>query len=133
MAAQSQEITLEGLTETLKNVRKLGVEVDDLKALNFEAGVIVAKKVRPPVDSGDLATTLRVAKAARAAKVTIGQRNKGWYSGFLEFGTKPSLKRKGSIKANPFLLEAKKASAPELYTHYDQGIAKLIQKNNLGD
>lgn len=124
--ATGQSISVDGIDQVLLNLKKLGVEVDDLKALNFEAGVIVARKVRPPVDSGDMATTLRVAKATRAAKVTIGQKNKGWYSTFIEFGTKKT-------PANPFLLEAKKASLEEIYNHYETGIDELINKYNLGD
>lgn len=119
-----QSISVDGLEETLKNLAKLGIEVDDLKALNFEAGVIVARKVRPPVDTGTMATTLRVAKAKSKAKVTIGQKNKGFYSTFIEFGTK-------TIEANPFLYEAKKASLNEIYDHYDKGIDQLIAKYNL--
>jgi len=124
--ATGQSISVDGIDQVLLNLKKLGVEVDDLKALNFEAGVIVARKVRPPVDSGDMATTLRVAKATRAAKVTIGQKNKGWYSTFIEFGTKKT-------PENPFLLEAKKASLEEIYNHYETGIDELINKYNLGD
>lgn len=126
-----QSISIDGLDVVLKNLKRIGVEADDLKALNFEAGVIIARKVVAPVDSGDLATTLRVAKATRAAKVTIGQKNKGWYGGFIEFGTKATEKRAGTIKANPFLLEAKKKSLEEIYTHYETGIDKLIARYNL--
>lgn len=122
--ATGQSITVDGVDQVLKNLRKLGVEVADLKALNFEAGVMVARKVRPPVDTGDMATTLRVAKAASRAKVTIGQNSKGFYSTFLEYGTK-------HITANPFLLEAKKEALPEIYDHYEQGIDQLIAKYNL--
>lgn len=122
--ATGQTISIDGIHQVLKNLQRLQIEVDDLKALNFEAGVIVARKVVAPSDSGDMATTLRVAKAKSRAKVTIGQKNKGWYSTFLEFGTK-------HITANPFLLEAKKAALPEVYDHYEQGIDKLIKQYNL--
>ena len=126
-----ESISIDGLDVVLRNLKRLGVEADDLKALNFEAGVIVARKVVAPVDSGDMATTLRVAKAVRAAKVTIGQKSKGWYSGFLEFGTKPTEKRNATILANPFLLEAKKKSLQEIYTHYEEGIDALIRRFDL--
>lgn len=124
--ATGQSISIDGVPEVLKNLKKLGIEVEDLKALNFEAGVIVARKVVAPVDSGDMATTLRVAKAAQRAKVTIGTKGKGWYSTFIEYGTK-------KLAANPFLLEAKEASLQEIYTHYEQGIDNLIARYNLGD
>lgn len=124
--ATGQTISVDGIEQVLSNLKKLGVEANDLKAINFEAGVIIARKVRPPVDSGDMATTLKVAKAVRSAKVTIGQKSKGWYSTFIEYGTK-------KIPANPFLLEAKNASLQEIYTHYDEGIEKLIKKHNLGE
>lgn len=121
-----QHTSVDGLDEALSNLKKIGVEADDLKALNFEAGVIIARRVIPPVDDGDMATTLRVAKATRAAKVTIGNKTRGWYSTFLEYGTK-------YIAANPFLLEAKEASLEAIYSHYDEGIDKLIDQYNLGD
>lgn len=128
---KGQSISIDGLEDVLRNLKRLGVEVDDLKALNFEAGVIIARKVVAPTDSGDMATTLRVAKAVREAKVTIGQKSKGWYAGFIEYGTKPTEKRNGSIAANPFLLEAKTKSLQEIYTHYETGIDTLIARYNL--
>lgn len=121
-----QTTRLDGLDEAMSNLKKIGVEADDLKALNFEAGVIIARRVVSPVDNGDMATTLRVAKAVRSAKVTIGNKARGWYSTFLEYGTK-------YIAANPFLLEAKEASLEAIYSHYDEGIDKLIDQYNLGD
>jgi len=120
----SNAISIDGVPEVLKTLAALGVEVDDLKALNFEAGVIVARKVVAPVDTGDMATTLRVAKAKSKAKISIGQKAKGFYSTFIEYGTK-------NLDANPFLLEAKKASLPEIYDHYENGIDQLIKKYNL--
>lgn len=130
-AADTQTVSIDGLDTTLLNLKKLGVATDDLKALNFEAGVIIARKVVAPADSGNLATTLRVAKAVRAAKVTIGQRNRGWYGGFIHYGTKATEKRKGTLQANPFLLEAKKKSLNEIYTHYETGIDALIARFDL--
>lgn len=124
--ATGESVSIDGMEQVLKNLRKLGVEVDDLKALNFEAGVMVARKVDPPVDTGDMATTLRVAKATKAAKVTIGQKGKGFYSTFLEYGTK-------DIIADPFMLRAKQAALPEIYDHYERGIDELIEKYNLGE
>lgn len=124
--ATGESVSIDGMERILKNLRKLGVEVDDLKALNFEAGVMVARKVDPPVDTGDMATTLRVAKATKAAKVTIGQKGKGFYSTFLEYGTK-------DIIADPFMLRAKQAALPEIYDHYERGIDELIEKYNLGE
>ena len=122
--ATGQSISVDGLDEVLRNLRKLGIDSVDLKQINFEAGLIVARKVNAPVDDGDMATTLRVAKATNRAKVTIGQKNKGWYSTFIEYGTK-------YIDANPFLLEAKEQSLPEIYNHYEKGIDDLISRYNL--
>lgn len=120
----SQDVSIDGLDETLRNLRKIGVEAVDLKQINFEAGLIVARKVDIPVDDGDMATTLRVAKATSKAKVTVGTKTKGFYSTFLEYGTK-------KLEANPFLLEAKEASLPEIYDHYEKGIDDLISRYNL--
>ena len=119
-----QAISIDGVDQVLKNLSKLGVEIDDLKALNFEAGVIVARKVKPPVDTGNMAVTLRVAKQKSKAQVTIGQKSKGFYSTFLEYGTQ-------YLQANPFMLEAKKQALPEIYDHYEAGIDQLISKYNL--
>ena len=78
-----------------------------------------------------MAVTLRVAKQKSKAQVTIGQKSKGWYAGFIEYGTKPTEKRNGSIAANPFLLEAKTKSLQEIYNHYETGIDRLITRFNL--
>ena len=120
----SQEVSIDGLDETLRNLRKIGVEAVDLKQINFEAGLIVARKADPPVDDGDMATTLRVAKATNRAKVTVGTKTKGFYSTFIEYGTI-------KLDANPFLLEAKNESLPEIYDHYEKGIDDLISRYNL--
>jgi hypothetical protein len=122
--AATQEVSIDGLDETLRNLKKIGVEAVDLKQINFDAGLIVARRVEPPVDSGDLATTLRVAKATNRAKVTYGTKTKGFYSTFISYGTK-------KLEANPFLLEAKKESLPEIYDHYEKSIDALIAKYNL--
>lgn len=119
-------IKIKGLTETLTRLRALGVETDDLKTLNFEAGVIIAKKVNIPADEGNMAMTLKVASQAKKAKVSVGQKTKGWYSTFIEYGTK-------HIKANPFLMIAADKSEDEIVDHYDQGLAQLINKYNLGE
>ena len=119
-------IKVEGLTEKLLNLRKFGVEADDLKELNFDAGVIVARKVEMPVDDGDMITTLRVARAVKRASVIVGRKSKGWYATFLEYGTK-------YIAANPFLLRAADQADAEVRDHYDQGISELIRKYNLGE
>ena len=120
----SAEVSIDGLDETLRNLRKIGVEAVDLKQINFEAGLIVARKADPPVDDGDMATTLRVAKATNKAKVTVGTKTKGFYSTFIEYGTI-------KLDANPFLLEAKNESLPEIYDHYEKGIDDLISRYNL--
>ena len=122
--AASTEISVDGLDEVLRNLRKIGVEATDLKQINFEAGLIVARRAKPPVDEGDLATTLRVAKATNKAKVTVGSKTKGFYSTFIEYGTV-------KLDANPFLLEAKNESLPEIYDHYEKGIDDLISRYNL--
>lgn len=122
--ATGQTISINGIDEVLRNLRKLGIETDDLKQLNFEAGTIVKNKVTIPTDTGTMARTLRVAKATRAAKITVGQKNRGWYSTFIEYGTK-------KLDANPFLMEAKNASLPQIYDHYEKGIDALISKYNL--
>jgi hypothetical protein len=131
--ASGERVSIDGLAEVLSNLKRLGIEADDLKELNFEAGTIVKRKVRIPTDTGEMAKTLRVARAVRAAKITVGQKNKGWYSTFVSYGTTPSKKRNFGTKANPFLLEAKKESLEEIYTHYENGIDSLIRKYNLGD
>lgn len=124
--AAGESIKIEGLTETLTNLRKLGIEADDLKQLNFDAGVIVARKVVMPVDEGNMLTTLRVAKAVKRASVIVGRKAKGFYSTFLEYGTQ-------YIAKNPFLLRAADASDAEVRDHYDEGIMQLINKYNLGE
>lgn len=120
----STDVSVDGLDEVLRNLRKIGVEATDLKQINFEAGLIVARRVDIPVDDGDMATTLRVAKATSKAKVTVGTKTKGFYSTFIEYGTV-------KMDANPFLLEAKEASLPEIYDHYEKGIDDLISRYNL--
>ena len=120
----SQDVSIDGLEETFRNLRKIGVETVDLKQINFEGGLIVARKANPPVDDGDMATTLRVAKATNRAKVTVGTKTKGFYSTFIEYGTI-------KLDANPFLWEAKNESLPEIYDHYEKGIDDLISRYNL--
>lgn len=126
LTGESSTIKVEGLTETLTNLRKLGIATEDLKDLNFNAGVIVAKKVQMPVDDGDMLTTLRVQRAVKKAAVVVGRKSRGWYATFLEYGTK-------HIEANPFLLRAADSSQTEVYAHYEQGIQQLINKFNLGE
>jgi HK97 gp10 family phage protein len=125
-ASSGQSIKIEGLTQTLANIRGLGVETDDVKQLNFDAGVIVARKVEMPSDEGNMITTLRVARAVRKAQVQVGRKGKGWYSTFIEYGTR-------KLRANPFLLRAADAADSEVRDHYERGLQQLINQYNLGE
>jgi len=62
----------------------------------------------------------------RKAQVQVGRKGKGWYSTFIEYGTR-------KMRANPFLLRAADAADSEVRDHYENGLQQLIEKYNLGE
>lgn len=121
--AGQKAIQLNGVNDTLRAFRRLGIDTTELKALNFEAGVIVAKKVRTPVESGRLAMTLRVARGTGQAKVSLGNRL-AWWAPFVNYGTRLQ-------DSQALIWEAREKSLDELKLHYEDGLDRIITKHGL--
>ncbi len=113
-----------GAVETLKMLKKLGeVMPNEIKGIMFEAGVIMVRDVHVPIDSGELASTLRVSGTQKGAMVRIGRPNVGYYGTFIEYGTKTNPGAK-----NPFLLEAKKRQETNMINHIETKIAAITDR-----
>lgn len=115
-----------GLNEALQALYKTGQATEaELKGIMFEAGVIVAKAAIIPVDTGNLAMTLRVGKGRTKSTVSVGN-TRTFYASFIHKGAPAK-----HIRPNPFILEARNRKEPEIKRHVENGISKIIKKNDL--
>lgn len=119
----SNTVTVEGLNETVRSLKKLGVEVADLKDAFGRIGEEAAAKVRSatPIRSGRLAASVKPSKRQNSVYIYSGGA-KAYYAPYVEFGTKKQ-------RAQRFMRNTAKAEAPkaleELQAELDSIIAKL--------
>ena len=75
MAGPVTSVTITGLNKTVRHLRELGVEVDDLKDVFQAIAIEAAAVIRPgvPVRSGRMLGTLRPNRAQNRAVVTMGR------------------------------------------------------------
>ena len=120
-------VEVEGLKQVLRNLKRLGVDVADLKEASNKAGQVVADAARSlaPTKTGRLSNSVRAMKQQNAAVVKAGGARLP-YAGVVHFGW-PSR----NIKPQPFLFEAADARRQQVIDAYREGLAEAIKKANL--
>lgn len=126
--ARSSGIQVTGLREVVRDLQKLGVSVEDLKAafgaisdqVVQEAGRIV------PSRSGRLAASIRPAKTKNKAVVRAGSSGVP-YAGAINYGW-PSR----GIAPTEFLTKPANSNEAEFARQIDQNLRDLIRRYDLG-
>lgn len=81
-------VRITGLNETIRALRRLGVEANDLKEIMFDIGnkVVDDAKALTPVRTGRLRESIRASKAQRKSVIRGGSARVP-YASFVEFGS----------------------------------------------
>ena len=81
-------VRITGLNETIRALKRLGVEADDLKEIMYDIGnkVVDDAKALTPVLTGRLRESIRASKAQRKAVIRGGSARVP-YASFVEFGS----------------------------------------------
>lgn len=120
-------VEVEGLKQVLRNLKRLGVDVADLKEASNRAGQVVADAARSlaPTKTGRLSNSVRAAKQQNAAVVRAGGARLP-YAGVIHFGWPAR-----GIAPKPFLFEAADSRREQVINAYREGLAEAIKKANL--
>lgn len=117
-------IAVEGLRELVRDLQKVGVEVDDLKdtfgAIAAEAATTMQRFV--PVDSGALRTSVRGNRAKGKAVVMVG-RARVQYAGAINYGWKAR-----NISPANFVAKTDAVMETRAVEMFDEGIGAVLEK-----
>jgi hypothetical protein len=126
--ASSIGVRVEGLNELVRNLKKAGVEVSDLKAVFAEIASDAASMAAQfaPAKTGRLKGAIRGSKAVNKAVVRAGGARVP-YAGAINYGWK-----KRNIKPSYFMQKVDGSIAPVALSKLDAGISRIIEKHHLG-
>jgi hypothetical protein len=124
--AKGTRIQVEGINEVNKRLRAAGKDLTEMRDLMHRLGNIVISNARVPVDSGELAGTLRAGKGATKAVVRAGYAKRGAHAGVVHYGNPNT----GS-RAQPFLTDSLGRSRGQILSELTRGIDLIIRKNKL--
>jgi hypothetical protein len=84
-----QQVRIDGLNQTIRSLRKAGVEGSEVKKAMSESSRILADELRQqtPVKTGALAASTRPGNAIRKASARQGGRRPMHYAPFVNWGT----------------------------------------------
>jgi len=121
----SKTVTAEGLQETIRTLKKLGVEVEDLKGAFTRIGSRATAKVKAgtPVKSGRLQATVKQSKRQNSVYIYSGSK-KAYYAPFVHFGTK-------TISKNPWMTRVATAEGPYAIKQLENEVNSIIRKYGL--
>ena len=126
--ARSSGVQITGLREAVRDLQKLGVSVEDLKAaFGAISDQVVSEATRiVPTESGRLAGSIRPARTKNKAVVRAGSASVP-YAGVINYGW-PSR----GIEGTGFLTDPANSNAAEYARQIDDAIRDLIRKYGLG-
>jgi HK97 gp10 family phage protein len=121
----SNTVTVDGLNETVRALKKLGVEVQDLKDAFTRIGSRATEKIRSatPVDSGRLQASVKQSKRQNSVYITAGLR-KAYYAPMVHWGT-------STITANPWMTRVAKAEGPRAVQELEKEFAQIVKELGL--
>lgn len=124
MATRGAVVQVRGLRELRRDLRKIGDDLRDLKAVNaaVAALVAVAGTSRAPRRTGRLAGSVRGNRAAGRATVSAGGASVP-YAGPIHWGWPAR-----GIEAQPFLSDAALATESAWLPLYEAGIEKALDR-----
>jgi len=123
----AQSIKATGVKELRRELRRMGDDLDDLKALNLDVATLVSDRAKElvPRRTGNLADTIRPAGTKTAGRVRAGFKRVP-YAGVIHFGF-PARR----IQPQPFLYDALDQRRGEVFNAYFKGIKKIQRKAGL--
>jgi hypothetical protein len=122
-------VAVDGLRETVRDLERSGVELDDLKDVFEPIAQEGADTLRPllPSVSGALRASVRGNRAKNKATVTIG-RAKVRYAGPIIYGWKArNIRPSRAVERHDAVMEQK---APELL---EKGLIRIFDKYGIGE
>lgn len=123
----SGSIQIYGLVRVVRELRGMGVEVEDLKDAFADVAQMGARTAAryAPKRTGRLAGDIRGNRATSKAVITAG-RARVPYAGPINYGWP-----KRNIQASGFMQKADRAIAPYAYRRLQQGIDRAISRRGL--
>ena len=123
----AQSIKATGVKELRRELRRMGDDLDDLKALNLDVATLVSDRAKElvPRRTGNLADTIRPAGTKTAGRVRAGFKRVP-YAGVIHFGF-PARR----IQPQPFLYDALDQRRGEVFDAYFKGVKKIQRKAGL--
>ncbi len=116
-----------GIRQTVQALEAAGVDTTDLKDVMRRVGEPVMRAIRPPVRTGRLLSTMRLAPTKQAVRIRLGG-SRAVYAPRIEFGL-----RKFHQEGAHFLFSAVKKETPGTIRRLESELGKLMRKHNLGD
>ncbi|KRF19662.1 hypothetical protein [Nocardioides sp. Soil796] len=126
--AKSIGVKVEGLSGVVRNLQKMGVEVEDLK----DAFARIGEQVKPdyqrvtPVRSGRLRGDYRVSKAKGKVNLYVGRASIP-YAGPINYGWAAR-----NIAPANFIAKGDETASPKASNSLEEAISDLVEKLNLG-
>lgn len=122
---QGHGVRVQGLSDTMRRLTRLGVDAEDLKGAMQRVGAKAANDARAdiPTRTGALVSSLRQNKAKNKAVLRLGTA-RTYYASFIEFGT-------GKIEAVHMLTRAAESNASYMVAQLEREIEGLINKYDL--
>jgi len=123
----AQSIKATGVKELRRELRRMGNDLEDLKALNLDVATLVSDRAKDivPRRTGNLADTIRPAGTKTAGRVRAGFKRVP-YAGVIHFGFPAR-----GIQPQPFLYDALDQRRGEVFDAYFKGVKKIQRKAGL--
>lgn len=121
----SKTIQVQGLNETVRSLKRLGIEVSDLKDAFTRIGAQATAKVRSatPTASGALQKTVKQSKRQNSVYIYAGSK-RAYYGPFIHWGTK-------HITANPWMTRVAQAEAPAAVQELERELDRIVKRLGL--
>lgn len=126
--ARQEGVRITGLNEKVRDLQRLGVDTDDLKAVFGEISQEVAEAAGRivPVVSGALLNTIRPARTKNKAVVRAGTATGVPYAGVINYG-------RDGLSGTQFLSKPANDDPEGKARRIEQGLDDLIRKHDLDD
>lgn len=124
---QKNGVQIVGLRKVVRQIEKLGVEAEDLKAVFTRIGAraLNTANAGTPVASGALKASNRQSKRKNSVYLYSGKA-KTYYARFVHYGTT-------KMEARPYLVKSVEKDGPWAVRQLEDEVARLINKLGLND
>ncbi|NQW90281.1 HK97 gp10 family phage protein [Curtobacterium sp. VKM Ac-2861] len=122
-------VRVDGLNKAVRALRKSGADMQDMSELMHAIGttVVLAARPRAPHLSGAVSRSIRAGRGKTKAVIRAGSARVP-YAGVQHYGWPAH-----GIAAHPFLTDALRQEAADIYDQLDRGLMAILAKNGLPD